>query len=77
VRSVARGAIGPLLESFSCGRDHQLAVFYATQAQYSIRQVANCAAAASHDDDFQAVVMVQVNMRGGEHLATGVVLRFY
>jgi hypothetical protein len=63
-----------LFQALSGGCDYQLAVFHSAQAQYSIGQVSYRAAAASHNNHFQAVVMVQMNVRRGEDLAARVVL---
>ena len=63
------------LQVFALCCKHQLAVFHSPQAQNPVGQMAYLGAPPPHDDHFQAIVVVQVDVRGGQHFVFGVVLR--
>ena len=63
------------LQVFPLRGEHQFAVFDPAQAQNPVGEMAYLRTPPSHDDHFQAIVVIQVNVRGGKHLPFGVVLR--
>jgi len=72
-----RLASSRLFQPLSGRGNHQLAVFHSAKAQDSIGQVSDPAASASGNDNFQAIVMIQVNVRRCQHLTACVVLRLH
>lgn len=59
---------------FAGSRHHQLSVMHTAQAQNVVSQLLQVATVTLHDDHFQTVVMVQMDMGRGEHLVVRVVL---
>jgi hypothetical protein len=70
-------AASSLFQTLSGGRDYQPTVFHPAEAQDSIGQASDRAASPSHDNNFQAIVMIQVNVRRCQNLTAGVVLRLH
>jgi hypothetical protein len=54
---------------------HQFSQFDSAQGQHAIRDLLQLLAFALHDDHFQAVVMIEMDVRGGKHHGAGRVLR--
>jgi len=55
-------------------RNHQSSMLDAPQTQQLITEPPDLSAPPLHDDDFQAIAVVQVHVGGGEHLRRGVML---
>lgn len=59
---------------FSRRSDDKLPMLDPAQAQNLIRDLSQIRAATFHDDHFEAVVMIQVNVRGRQHLGVCLML---
>ena len=50
-------------------------MLHTSQTENMIRKVPERAAAALHDDDLEAIVMIEMHMSGRKHFSAGVMLR--
>jgi hypothetical protein len=55
---------------------HEFSQLHSPQSQHMIRELLQVFAFALHDHHFQTVVMIEVNVGGGQHARAGGVLRF-
>jgi len=63
-----------LFQVFPGSGGDQLAVLNSAEAQNLIGDMFQFAASPLHDDDLKTVVMIQMNMCGGQDLSVGIML---
>src|ERR1035437_6626843 len=68
--------VGGVLETLTGVCQHEFSEFDTAQSKHPVRDRLDLFASALHEDDFQAVMMIQMDMRGGEHPGPRRVLHF-
>ena len=58
-----------LAKTFPCAGQNQFPMLDASHGDHVVRKMFDLPALAFHDDDFQAVICVQVNVRGGQDVS--------
>lgn len=77
-RAVQRGlALGPIFSQqvFARGRENQLPVLDPTEAHNLVGKAFQFTSLPFHDDDFQAIAVIEMNVCGRKDRTGGVVLR--
>ena len=74
LRPVKAESLRRLLKVLSRSRQNEFAVFNTPHGQHMVREVFDRIAAAFHDDYFEAVVGVEVNVSGCQNISVGVML---
>src|ERR1035437_8880325 len=76
-RRVGRSVrVGAMLQTLAGVCQHEFSEFDSAQSQHAVCNRLNLLASTLHDDDFQAVMMIQMDMRGREHPGPRRVLYF-